>query len=477
MMSYNADGCLEYDDGSYPSGKAPAPGPYLVIDENFVKESHQKFFSDPKNILAQNVCTRHDPLELAISRRKVSEINNVFTHKVEVEGKPMTNQKNSGQCWIYACLNAIRIPFMNAFNITEFEFSQAFLFFWDKIERSNHFLHSIIQTANYPIDDRTVCFLLADPINDGGQWEMMVNIITKYGLMPKKCFPESFSAECSVRMNNILKSKLREYAKEIRQAAGQGADKITLQQLLNRQMTTIYRIIGICLGVPPTTFTWEYYQNKNTYASIGPITPLEFYEQHVRPLFDVKEKVCICTDPRVTNPYNELYKVRFLNNVVGGKPFLYNNQPVEILEQAVAESVKQGEAVWFGCEVLKRFALKLGVSDLEVHDYEVLLGTDVSLPLTREERLLYHDSAMTHAMVITGVSLDSEGRPTKWRVQNSWGEDRCDKGYITMSADWFRQYVFEVTVDKKYLSADVMAVFEKTPRVLPPWDPMGVLTQ
>ncbi|KAK3913968.1 Bleomycin hydrolase [Frankliniella fusca] len=470
-MEFDADRWTE------SSGQPPPPGPYFVLEGYILKDLYNSFYSEPKNILAQNVCTRHDPLELAISRRRMSEMNNVFTHKIEVEGKPVTNQKNSGQCWLYACLNTIRIPFMNAFNLSEFEFSQAHLFFWDKVERANHFLHSIIATAGQAIDDRTVCFLLADPINDGGQWDMMVNLITKYGLIPKKCFPESFSSECTVRMNNILKSKLREYAHEIRSAVAKGADKPTLQQLVHRQMMTIFRIIGICLGVPPTSFTWEYYHNKNNYASIGPITPLEFYEQHVRPLFDVKEKVCLVTDPRETSPYNNVYNVQFLNNVVGGKPVLYNNQPIEVLEQVAAESIKQGEAVWFGCEVLKRFALKLGVSDLDVHDYEVLFGTDVSLPLTREERLLYHDSAMTHAMVFTGVSLDGNGRPTKWRVQNSWGEDRCDKGYITMSAEWFRQYVFEVTVDKKYLSADILAVFEKTPIVLPPWDPMGVLTE
>ncbi|XP_059607585.1 bleomycin hydrolase isoform X2 [Phlebotomus argentipes] len=438
-----------------------------------------EFFKCPKNVLAQNICSRHDPFDVSLSRRALEDINHVFTHKVENEGKPVTNQKNSGRCWLFATLNTIRIPFMKHLNLDEFEFSPSFLFYWDKIERCNYFLNNIVDTARRgeDVNSRVVSFLLSDPTCDGGQWDMVANLINKYGLMPKKCFPESFSAEASGKMNGVLKSKLRQYAKELRDLVEASGSEKDVREKIQQQMREIYNVVGICLGIPPASFTWEYYDKTKAYHKVGPISSLDFYEQHVKPIFNVDDKVCLVTDPRPTNPYGQVYTVDCLGNVVGGRPVLYNNQPVELLIDLVTKTIRNGEPVWFGCEVAKRFAGAQGIEDLEVHDFNVVFGVDIQVTLSKADRLLYGESAMSHAMTFTGVSVDDTGVSTKFRVENSWGDDRGEKGYLVMSAAWFKEFVFEVVVDKSIVPPDVLKVFEMEPIVLPAWDPMGTLAQ
>ncbi|XP_022255542.1 bleomycin hydrolase-like [Limulus polyphemus] len=281
-------------------------------------ESFKKaFYDDPKNLLAQNACSTRDPLEVCLLRKTSEKTQHVYTNKVECEGKPVTDQKSSGRCWIFACLNVIRLPFVKHYELEEFEFSQAFLFFWDKIERCNYFLNNVVEITKRgePVDGRLMSFLLHDPTCDGGQWDMLVNLITKHGMMPKKCFPESYSCESSGRLNRILKSK-------------------------------VFRVVGICLGVPPETFFWEYYKKDKTYNSVGPITSLKFYEEYVKPHFNVEDKVCLVNDERPQNVFGQLYTVDCLGNVVGGRHTIYNNQPIELLLQLAAESIKNNEVMW-----------------------------------------------------------------------------------------------------------------------------------
>ncbi|XP_046739679.1 bleomycin hydrolase isoform X2 [Diprion similis] len=450
-----------------------------VLTPDIISKLRNKFYENEKNVLAQNVCTKIDPLEACMSRQYLEETQHVFNHKVELEGKPVTNQKNSGRCWICATLNVIRIPFMQQHNLDEFEFSQGYLFFWDKIERCNYFLHNMVKAAKAgeAVNGRLVSWLLHDPTCDGGQWDMIVNLINRHGLVPKKLFPESFSCDSTMRMNSLLKSKLREFGKALRDMIAGGASDVDIENQIVEQMTVIYRIIGICLGIPSEKFTWEYYDKTKNYNCIGPITPVEFYEKYVKPSFNVDDKVCLVTDPRPTNPYGNLYTVDYLGNIVGGRSTIYNNQPVELLMNLCAESIKQNEPVWFGCEVGKRLAMKQGIQDLKAHDFKLVFGTDVQIGLTKADRLLYGESMMTHAMAFTAVSTDENGKIKKFRVENSWGEERGEKGYHVLSADWFSEFVFEIVVDKKYVPDDVMAVFRQEPTVLPAWDPMGTLAQ
>lgn len=439
----------------------------------------ENFYSNNINKLAQNVCTRSDPLEACLTRKCLEENVHVYSHKVE-EVKPVTNQKSSGRCWLFAALNVARQPFVKHYNLEDFEFSQAHLFYWDKIERANYFLQNIIMTAKRgeEVTGRTVSYILNDPINDGGQWDMVVNLITKYGLMPKKCFPETFSCESSSRLNGILKSKLREYARDLRREIDGGASEEQLTGLQGRMMGEVFRIVGICLGIPPDTFSWQYTDKAKQHTTVGPITALDFYNNYVKPVWNVEDKICLVSDPRESNPFGRTYTVDCLGNMVGGKRIIYNNQPIEVLMNLTRNSIMANEAVWFGCEVSKRYVAKQGFLDLTAHDYELVFGVEVQTGMDKASRLVYGDSLMTHAMVLTGCHEPEEaGGVVRWRVENSWGEDRGEKGFLMMTSDWFKEFVFEVVVDKSVVPPAILSAGEMEPIVLPAWDPLGALAK
>uniref|UniRef100_G3MM93 Bleomycin hydrolase n=1 Tax=Amblyomma maculatum TaxID=34609 RepID=G3MM93_AMBMU len=448
----------------------------LVLRRETLEKFQKEFEKDPKNRLAQNVCTKIDLKDLC-QKRTSAHLNHVVSHKVDVEGRPPSNQKVTGRCWLFACLNAIRVPVMRHFQLDELEFSPAYLFFWDKIERSNYFLNNVVEMwrRGEPVEGRLFSFLLREPLEDGGQWHMVSSLVAKHGLVPKQCYPESTSSEASRRFNQLLTSKLREFARDLYTLLAKGCSDADVQSAIEHMMETVYRITSICLGTPPATFTWEYYDKNKAYNRLGPITPLEFYEKHVKPLFNFDDKVCLVNDTRPSNPFGDTYTVDCLGNVVGGIPIVYNNQPMDVFMQSIVDSIKGNEPVWFGCEVVKRCEIKRGVFDTDFFDYEALFGTTFTLAMSRADRLIYGESCMGHAMLFTGVSVDADGKPVKFRVENSWGDDTGEKGFFTMTRDWFNEFVFEVVVDKKYLPAEVIAANSKEAKVLPAWDPMGAL--
>ncbi|XP_059511214.1 bleomycin hydrolase isoform X2 [Stegostoma tigrinum] len=395
----------------------------------------RNFSEVPQYSLAQNIATSGDLLQAYLQRKVVQETSQVFKHVIPAEGKPVTNQKNSGRCWIFSCLNVMRLPLMKKFNVEEFEFSQSYLFFWDKIERCFYFLNAFIEIAQRtgekeePFDGRLLQFLLTNPANDGGQWDMLVNLVEKHGVMPKKCFPESYSSEASKAMNDVLNHKLREYCYHLRKMVKNGSSNEELSVEKDNMIEEVFRIVNICLGTPPETFTWEFRDKVKNYQKIGPLTPLQFYTEHVKPFFNMEDKVCLVNDPRSFNPYGKLYTVEFLSNMVNARKTLYINQPIEVLKQSAAASIKDGEAVWFGCDVGKAFCSKLGINDPKIFNRELLFGVSLG-NLGKAERLLLGESQMTHAMVLTGFSekVGNEAGFEKWRVENSWGEDSGNKG-------------------------------------------------
>uniref|UniRef100_A0A672I6G7 Bleomycin hydrolase n=1 Tax=Salarias fasciatus TaxID=181472 RepID=A0A672I6G7_SALFA len=434
----------------------------MEFDTEKVATFLKRLRAEPRYLLAQNVSTCIDPLEVCLHRQTVQDTVHIFQHSIPTEGKPITNQKNSGRCWIFSCLNVMRLPFMKKFNIEEFEFSQSYLFFWDKVERCYYFLQACVETAQRkePVDGRLVQFLLSNPTNDGGQWDMLVNLI---------------GYRTAQRFVHRLEDGSREYCLRLRNMVASDATKAELSEAVDTMIEEVFRVASVCLGSPPETICWEYRDKDKNFNRMGPLTPQEFYREHVKPLYNIQDKVCLVNDPRPQNPYGKLYSVEFLGNMVGGRSTLYNNQPIQLLKKAAADSIKDGEAVWFGCDVGKHFHGKLGINDMNVFNHELVFGVSVK-NLSKAERLIFGDSLMTHAMILTAVTdKDVKEGYEKWRVENSWGDDRGNKGYLIMTDDWFSEYVYEVVVDKKFLSPEVMEVMQQEPVVLPAWDPMGAL--
>ena len=386
----------------------------------------------------------------------------------------ITNQKSSGRCWGYAGLNLFRIYLGRKHGLRNFEFSQTYFMFWDKLEKSNYFLNSIIDTAQESWDSRLIMHLLHNPIQDGGQWDMWVNLIKKYGVVPKSEMPETYQSGKSMRMNRMITRKLREYAKKLREAVNNKTSVEEVIKLKNTMLSTVYKMLVVHLGEPPESFNWQVRDKKKNFHRYNDLTPKSFFNDHVG--IDLNNLVCLIDCPMSDKKYNRVYTVEYLGNVIEGNPIRYLNVKIDILKRATIESIKNNDPVWFGCDVSKYLHRTHGVMDTKLFDFELFYGT--SFPLDKASRLEYGESKMTHAMLFTGVDLDSNGNPKKWRVENSWGERNGEKGYYIMSDDWFEQYLYEVVIDKKYLASKIVEMYEsQEAKSLPPWDPMGALAR
>lgn len=448
-----------------------------------IAKMERSFSEDPKNKLAQNVVARTDLREAALSPAILAESNHLYSLKLSSEG-PATSQASSGRCWLFAALNCLRLPFAKKMKIkTNFEFSQNYLFFWDKFEKANYFLESIIETAHLSVDSRLLAHLLHMPVNDGGQYEMFKSLVAKYGLVPKKVYPDTFHSGMSQPVNWIVTYRLRAAAADIRQQYRAGAKVDELRQTKQKVLEEIHRILSISLGEPPKTFDWVFPDKDGKQQKLMKLTPQRFATDSIVDL-QLQDNISLIHDPR--NPYFATYTVEYLGNVVGGSPVLYLNLPIEQLKKYAIASLKKDQAVWFGCDVGKFLHRTTGLLDVRVFDYSLLLGSDKIHPsgLSKADRLRYGESLMTHAMVFTAVDLSEEwkeeetqeGKSLKWRVENSWGSKDGDGGYLSMHDTWFDEYVYQIVVQKSLLSEEHQALLvAKPPTVLPAWDPMGAL--
>eukprot|EP00949_MAST-11_sp_MAST-11-sp1_P003846 g3846.t1 len=453
---------------SVPGGsELKAPG-YIGYD--FLDSVLAEVKSDKKNELARNAVASNDLLSVIQDRAVVQNVNHVYSNRVSKEGKS-TSQKSSGRCWMFAMMNCCREAMMKAFDLPDdFELSQSYLFFFDKLEKANYFLENIIATRSVDVSERIVAHLLSDPISDGGQWDMLINLVEKYGLVPKSVYPDTTSCSASRRMNWLLKNKLRGYACTLREM--DGADIDALRKAKEGMMAEYYRMLIIFFGEPPRTFEWSYYDKSKKHHSHAGLTPQTFYEKFVP--VDISQRVSLINDPR--NEYFKAYTVEYLGNIVGGRPVLYINLPIDELRKYATKTIDEHDSpVWFGCDVGKHFHRTLGVLDMDIFNYDLAFGTAPSMNKT--QRLQYGESLMTHAMCLTAYDKSPEGAIRKWRVENSWGTKDGDSGYLSMADNWFSEYVYQIVVDKQILSSEISKVLSTKPSVLPAWDPMGSLAR
>lgn len=423
--------------------------------------------------------TQDKALSSAIAKFGINDSslnNNIVrkhTHKfsVETERGKRTSQNKSGRCWMFAALNTARVDVMKKLNLETFEFSENYSLFWDKFERTNFFLDAVIDTVEEPLDSRTVAFLLTDPLGDGGQWDMFKGILKKYGAVPKELMPETFSSSNTAELRTYLTGMLRFFTKQLRESYQINKDKNELINMKKDMLYKVYNILVKALGTPPEKVQFEYRDKNKKFHRMPTMTPQEFFEETVG--WNLDDRVSVINAPTKDKPFNKTFTVKYLGNISEESPVKYLNLKIERLKEIAIESLKNGEPVWFGSDVGKSSERKLGIMDMNVYNHEMTLGYK---PMwDKESRLDYYQSLLTHAMVLTGVNLDDDGKPVTWEVENSWGETPGKKGMFSMGDDWFSNYVYQIMIDKKYLTDSEKEIYKEKPKVLKPWDPMGSL--
>ena len=438
------------------------------LTEQDVSALQSDWQDTPNFRLMQNVVTQRDVNEVALDRAIATGAQHSFSHVLD-DWSP-THQGRSGRCWLFAGLNLFRVDTMKALNVGEFEFSQNFMMFWDKIERANFILESVIDTADRPSGDRLVDWLMDAPLPDAGQWDMFVNLVRKYGVVPKSAMPETESSGNTMRMNQSLFYLLRQGAKSIRDLYAQEAGLEAMRESKRQTLNVVYRALCIHLGTPPSSFDWQWKDREGEFHRDGEITPLEFARKYVTTPYE--DYVCLVHDPRESSPMGRTFTIGYLGNVVGGSAVKYLNVDIEVLKRLTLESILDGKPVWMGCDVGKQMHRERGIWDAELFDYGAVYGAEFGLD--KAARLEYGQTQMTHAMLFTGVDV-VDGAPRRWRVENSYGDAIGDKGFCVMNDSWFDEYMFEIAAPKSRLPEQLQRALNTEPIPLPPWDPMGAL--
>ena len=446
------------------------------LDQTRLEGLRTAFDEREANHVAMNAVTQVGIDEVAHNYNRSRLLQHRFS--VSIDNGTVTSQAHSGRCWLFSSLNVARFVARKALNIDgkstanpmgDFELSQNYAMYYDKLERVNYFLRDVaaLVRAGEPVDSQLMRFLMGDVMGDGGQWIMAMNIYKKYGAVPKQYYPETASSQNTSQMNDQLRRLLHQAT------AHMVANPDGIDEIIDRTLEAGHRILTIHLGTPPTSFDWEWTDKDGVFHRDGRITPQEFWKRYVNA--GLEDYVCLVDDPRPEHPKGRKIGIEHLGNVAGGDPTEYLNVPVEVMKDCARRLMsEQGLPVWFGADCHPMMDRKAGQWATDLFEYGRVYGVDFDM--NKEQRVRFGDSAQNHAMAFVGVDVADDGRTTnRWRVENSWGGDIANKGYFTMSDDWFSQYVYEVAVPKSMLSEEYRQAFDQEAIMLPAWDPMGAL--
>ena len=437
------------------------------IKKEYLKKQLKAYEKDEKNVILRHALTKNSIYELANSQDNAPEMD--FNFDIDIKTLSATNQKASGRCWLFAATNVCREVIAQKLNLGSFELSQSYLAFYDRLEKANYLLEAVIELVDKDYDDRTLTFLLENGVGDGGQWDMFVNLVNKYGLCPKNVFPETYTSSATRETAQLINFNIRKFASEAKaifEKSGLDAVKKAKGKLLDK----FYALLTNAYGLIPEKFDFEYVDKEGNYHLEKGFTPLKFKEKYLGASLD--DYVSLINAPTKSKPFNKTYTIKYLGNVVGGKDVTHLNVSMDRMKELIIAQLKDNRIVWFGSDVGFFGDREEGTWDDGKFDLESNYG--LSLIMDKGESLDYHASQMNHAMCITGVAF-RENIPSKWKIENSWGSDRGRSGYYMMSASWFDQFVYQAVVDKKYLSKEELKALNGKPIVLKPWDPMGSL--
>ena len=436
-----------------------------ITPEMLAKIQKEQKLTAADNALA-NAIAANAIDDLAKNRKAARQLDTHFS--IETPEQSITNQKSSGRCWMFSGMNVLRADFARRTDSLRVDFSQAYLFFYDQLEKANLFLQGVVNTAKKPIDDPQVQFFFKSPINDGGTFCGVADLTEKYGLVPKQVMPESFSSDNTSKMASLLKSRLREDGLTLRKMVAEGKKNADIEKAKTGMLATIYRMLALTIGEPPTEFTYAHVDKKgNSVGEAKTYTPQEFYKEVVGEKLN-GTFIMAMNDPR--RPYYKTYEVELDRHTYDGHNWKYINLPMDDIEQMAIASLKDGKKMYSSYDVAKMLDRKRGYGDTENFDYGSLLGT--SFNMTKAERISTFDSGSTHAMTLTAVDLDKDGKATKWKVENSWGADWGQKGCMIMSDRWVREYMFRLVIDKKYVPETILKQYEQKPTMVTYDDPL-----
>ncbi len=433
----------------------------LTLDE--IAKFQQDYQQNKQNKIAELAVVNNGVQKASFNGEGIRDLNRTFS--IEIPTDNVTDQKQSGRCWLFAALNVLRHKFAKQYHTKNFTFSQSYLFFWDRIERANIFFNHILETADKPVDDRTVHFYLQAPDTDGGQWHMAISLIRKYGLVPTYAQDESFTANNTVAFNQALNMKLREDGLVLRKLAQAGKND-EIEQKRQEYLSEIYRMAVIAFGQPVQKFDLEFKDDDGNYKLDQNITPLDFFHNYFED--DLDDYVVLFNAP--DHEYDKLYAFPFEDNVEGGSPVRFLNTKIENLKEAAIKQLKDGETIWFGCDVGKQSDRQKGILAADLYETDTIFGIETKL--NKKERLQTGASGSTHAMTFVGVDV-VDGKPRQWKVENSWGTKVGDKGYFVMDDKWFDEYLFKVVVKKQYLPEKLVKIAESEATPVPCWDSMA----
>ena len=432
------------------------------ISEAMLKEIRASYTEDAADRAARNAMAQTPIATLATNADNLAMIDTNFSHRVKTKG--ITDQQQSGRCWLFTGLNVLRAQMIEEYDLGELTFSHNYLFFYDQLEKCNLFLQAVIDTKHLKMEDRQVEWLFKNPLNDGGQFTGVSNLVMKYGVVPAEVMPENYQTNNTSQISNLIKLKLREYGLKLREQKDRRAPVALKTEMLKE----IYQMLVRAYGVPPTEFEWTLRDKSGKVLSTKTYTPQSFYKEYFGELNLEKDFVMVMNDP--TREYHKVYEIEYDRHVYDGDNWVYLNLPIDEVKALAIASIKDNTAMYFSCDVGKFLLSKKGTLDIANFDYESLF--DVEFPMNKEQRVRTFASGSSHAMTLIAVDLDEEGNSRKWMVENSWGAKSGWQGNLIMTDEWFEEYMFRVVVERKYVPEDILKLLEQEPIMLPAWDPM-----
>ena len=432
------------------------------ISEAMLQEIRASYTEDAADRAARNAMAQTAIATLATNADNLAMIDTNFSHRVKTKG--ITDQQQSGRCWLFTGLNVLRAQMIEEYDLGELTFSHNYLFFYDQLEKCNLFLQAVIDTKHLKMEDRQVEWLFKNPLNDGGQFTGVSNLVMKYGVVPAEVMPENYQTNNTSQISNLIKLKLREYGLKLREQK----DRRSPVALKTEMLKEIYQMLVRAYGVPPTEFEWTLRDKSGKVLSTKTYTPQSFYKEYFGELNLEQDFVMVMNDP--SREYHKVYEIEYDRHVYDGQNWVYLNLPIDEVKALAIASIKDNTAMYFSCDVGKFLLSKKGTLDIANFDYESLF--DVEFPMNKEERVRTFASGSSHAMTLIAVDLDEEGNAKKWMVENSWGAKSGWQGNLIMTDEWFEEYMFRVVINKKYIPEETLKLLEQKPVMLPSWDPM-----